>query len=288
MGDLIGPILENVIAGLLGSAIVFVGGFLVGRYRERQRARGRNLEDYDFYPFVVDRDNFPQFDSAAFRRGVDHLLRHADATAARQLIFIGEQNEVRNHLGWDALTAYERLYAKYGGERLVEDHNEFLENYRRIVGLIGRTFRDMGIEVLLHNLANPAKSICAIEGGVVTGRTLQMGTTSLVIDLKKRRLLNQDKLNYELVIGARRFKCTTIPIYRREFGLVAALCINIDVNYIRDHVRTSPERIDEFLARYSLTEMPLEENILSREEYSQAVNGKRHWLDPVHLASRPA
>ena len=165
-------------------------------------------------------DNFPQFDLADFRRGVSHFLQHSDATAARQLIFIGEQNEVRHRLDRDALAEYERLYAAYGGARIVEDHNEFLENYKRIVRLIGRTFHDMGIEVLLHNLANPAKSICAIEGGEVTGRALELGTTSLVIDLKKRKLLNQDKLNYELNIGARRFKCTTIPIYRREFGLV--------------------------------------------------------------------
>ena len=288
MGDLVGPIIENVIAGLLGSAVVFAGGFLLGRYRERERARGRNLEDYDFYPFEVDRDNFPQFDLRAFRRGVSHLLRHADATAASQLIFIGEQNEVRHQLDRDALADYQRLYDAYGGERIVEDNNEFLENYKRIVRLIGRTFRDMGIEVLLHNLANPAKSICAIEGGAVTGRALELGTTSLVIDLKKRKLLNQDKLNYELNIGARRFKCTTIPIYRREFGLVAALCVNIDINYLRDDVQSSPARIDEFLAKYARTEMQLEENILSREEFAQAMNGKRHWLDGPSPAGRMA
>ena len=294
MNDLLGPIIENVVAGLLGSAIVFAGGFLVGRYRERRRARGRNLEDYDFYPFAVDRDNFPQFDLGDFRRGVTHFLQNSDATAARQLIFIGEQNEVRHQLDRDALSNYERLYAAYGGERIVEENNEFLENYKRIVRLIGRTFRDMGIEVLLHNLSNPAKSICAIEGGDVTGRALELGTTSLVIDLKKRRLLNQDKLNYELNIGARRFKCTTIPIYRREFGLVAALCVNIDINYIRDDVQIIARgRIEEFLAKYARTEMQLEENILSREEYAQAINGKRHWRDeprahgPAGLTDRP-
>ena len=288
MDALFGTIVENLVAGLLASAILFAGGFLVGRYRERRRARGRNLEDYDFYPFVVDRDNFPQFDLAAFRRGVEHFLRHDDSTAAGQLIFIGEQNEVRHQLDRDALARYERLYAQFDGQRLVEDNNEFLENYKRIVRLVGRTFRDMGIEVLLHNLANPAKSICAIEGGVVTGRALEMGTTNLVIDLKRRRLLNQDKLNYELQIGARRFKCTTIPIYRREYGLIAAVCINIDVNYIRDDVMSTPERIDEFLSKYARTEMQLEENILSREEFALATNGKRHWLDGHRLAGRPA
>jgi predicted transcriptional regulator YheO len=287
MNEIVGPILENVVAGLLATGIIFIGGFLVGRYREQRRTGGRNLEDYDFYPFAVDRDNFPQFDLVAFRRGVSYFLRSSDPTAARQLIFIGEQNEVRHQLDRDALADYDRLYKEYGGARIAEDNDEFLENYKRIVRLIGRTFRDMGIEVLLHNLANPAKSICAIEGGMVTGRALELGTTSLVIDLKKRRLLNQDKLNYELNIGARRFKCTTIPIYRREFGLVAALCINIDINYIRDEVQPSPERTAEFLARYARTEMQLEENILSREEYAQAISGKRHWLDAARLAGRP-
>ena len=45
----------------------------------------------------------------------------------------------------------------------------------------------MGIEVLLHDLANPTRSIVAIEGGETTGRSLGMGTTTLLIDLKRRR-----------------------------------------------------------------------------------------------------
>ncbi len=288
MESLVGPIIENVIAGLLGSAIVFGGGFLVGRYRERRRARGRNLEDYDFYPFEVDRDHFAHFDLEDFRLGVQHFLRRSDPIAARQLIFIGEQNEVRQHLDREALADYERLYKRYGGDRLVADNDEFLENYKRMVRLLGRTFRDMGIEVLLHNLANPAKSICAIENGAVTGRCLEMGTTSLVIDLKKRKALNQDKLNYELNIGARRFKCTTIPVYRREFGLIAAVCINIDVNFIRDEVLSSAERVKEFFANYCRTDMHLDENILSRDEYALAMNGKRHWVDAGPLVASRA
>jgi len=81
-------------------------------------------------------------------------------------------------------------------------------------------------------------------GYVVQGRT-----TTLLIDLKRRRALNQDKLNYELIIGARRFKCTTVPIVRRDYGVVGAMCINIDINYVRDDVLASSERIQEFLAR---------------------------------------
>jgi predicted transcriptional regulator YheO len=148
------------------------------------------------------------------------------------------------------------------------------------VRLFGRTFPHMGVEVLLHDLTNPTRSITAIEGGETTGRSLGMGTTTLLIDLKRRRALNQDKLNYELNIGARRFKCTTVPIVRRDYGVVGAVCINIDINYVRDDVLASSERIQEFLARYCKTDMELEENILSRDEYQQALRGKRHYRDP--------
>ena len=51
----------------------------------------------------------------------------------------------------------------------------------------------------------------------MTGRALELGRPACDRS-QEAQLLNQDKLNYELNIGARRFKCTTIPIYRREFG----------------------------------------------------------------------
>lgn len=148
--------------------------------------------------------------------------------------------------------------------------------------LIGRTFPNMGIEVLLHDLSNPTRSITSIEGGEVTGRTLEMGTTSLLIDLKKRRAQNQDKLNYELNIGSRRFKCTTIPIMRKDYGMVGAVCINIDINYVRDDVLASAERVQEFLKLYCRTDMQLEENILSRDEYQRALAGRCHFRDSSH------
>jgi predicted transcriptional regulator YheO len=159
------------------------------------------------------------------------------------------------------------------------DSSEYLENYRRIVRLFGATFREMGIEILLHDLINPSHSITSIYGGEVTGRTEGMGTTKLVIDLKRRRHLNQDKLNYGLEIGARRFKCTTVPILRERHGIVGAICMNIDVNYVRDHVLASPAATQEFLRSYCATDMQLDENILSRTEYERALAGKRHWRD---------
>lgn len=106
-----------------------------------------------------------------------------------------------------------------------------------------------------------------------------MGTTSLVMDLKRRRALNQDKLNYGLEIGARRFKCTTVPIVREPYGIVGAVCMNIDTNFVQDCVQRSPAAAEEFFRNYSATDIQLDENILSRPEYEKALAGKRHWRE---------
>src|SRR6202165_1612837 len=231
----------NVIASIIASAFLLALGFLWGKYKERRRY-GRNLDEYDFYPFTVTRENFGEFSLKDFRLGMHYFLKNHDYTAARQLIFIGEQNNVRNQLEPAEQKVYSQLFEKYDGRKVVDDTNEYLENYVRLVRLIGKSFPNTGIEILLHNLADPSHSLICLENNA-TGRHLRDGTTNLLIDLKKRQLQNEDKLNYELNIGARKFKCTTIPIYRPEFGVVGAICINADINYLTEDVMKSKEHI---------------------------------------------
>ncbi|HEY6112183.1 MAG TPA: PAS domain-containing protein [Chthoniobacterales bacterium] len=268
----------NVIASIIASAVLLAAGFIWGKYKERQRKFGRNLEEYDFYPFTVTRENFGEFNLNNFRLGMHYFLKNEDHTAARQLIFIGEQNNVREKLEPAEQKAYAELFQKYQGKKIVDDTHEFLENYERIVRLIGKSFPNTGIEILLHNLADPAHSLITLENNV-TGRHLRNGTTNLLIDLKRRQLLNEDKLNYELNIGARKFKCTTIPIKRKEFGIVGAICINIDANYISEEVLKDRQRIETWFQNFLRSDIQLDENILSKDEYAKALKGKRHFKD---------
>src|SRR5919197_1571449 len=201
----------NVIASIIVSLLFLATGFLWGKYKEQRRKFGRNLEEYDFYPFTVSRENFGEFSLKDFRLGMHYFLKNEDHTAARQLIFIGEQNNVRSQLEPAEQKEYARLFDKYGGKKGVGDTHEILENYERIVRLIGKSFPNTGIEILLHNSADPAHSLITLKNNA-TGRHLRDGTTNLLIDLKRRQLLNEDKLNYDLNIGTRKFKCTTIPI----------------------------------------------------------------------------
>jgi len=270
----------NVIASIIVSLVFLAAGFVWGKYKERRRRFGRNLEEYDFYPFTVTRENFGEFSLKDFRLGMHYFLKNNDYTAARQLIFIGEQNNVRGQLEPAEQKVYSQLFEKYNGRKIADDTTEFLENYVRIVRLIGKSFPNAGIEILLHNLADPAHSLITLENNV-TGRHLRDGTTNLLIDLKKRQLQNEDKLNYELNIGARKFKCTTIPISRKDFGIVGAICINVDVNYLTDEVVNNKERIEAWFKNFCRMDMQLDENILSKDEYAKALKGKRHFKDDV-------
>ncbi|PYL88581.1 MAG: hypothetical protein DMF14_16205 [Verrucomicrobia bacterium] len=272
-----GDLTVNVIASIIASLVLLAAGFLWGKYKER-RKYGRNLEDYDFYPFTINRENFPEFNLKDFRLGMHYFLKNNDYTAARQLIFIGEQNNARVQLEPSEQKVYARLFEKYDGKKIADDTSEYLENYVRIVRLIGKSFPNSGIEILLHNLADPSHSLIALENNV-TGRQLRDGTTNLLIDLKKRQLLHEDKLNYKLNIGARRFKCTTIPILRKDFGIVGAICINIDANYLTEEVMQSKERIEAWFKNFCRTDMQLDENILSKDEYAKAMKGQRHFKD---------
>jgi len=267
----------NVLASVIASAILLSAGFLWGKYKERRRF-GRRLEEYDFYPYTVNRDNFPEFNPNHFRLGMHYFLRNNDPTAARQLIFIGEQNNIRTQLEPAEQKVYARLFDRYNGKKIADDTSEYLENFTRIVHLLGKSFPDTGVEILLHDLSNPSHSLVALENNI-TGRHLRDGTTNLVIDLKKRQLLHEDKLNYELNIGARRFKCTTIPIVRKEYGVVGAVCVNIDANYLTETVIKDQQKIAVWFDNFCRVDMKLDENILSRDEYAKALKGKRHFRD---------
>jgi len=270
--------LSEIVINALASAILLVFGYFGGQYRERKSLQGKNLEEYEFYPFALDEKKNLYFDLKKFCTGVRYFLRHRDYFAARQLILVGEQNDVENSMAGDDKAQYRKLYRKFDGDRILDDMAKYLGNYKRIVRLIGDSFPNTGMEIILHNLTNPARALCQIKNNV-TGRNIEAPATNLVLDLKTRRLQNQDKLNYELNIGARKFKCTTIPIYRENYGLVGAICINLDVNYLKEEVRNNAENLDAFISAMCQTDMALDENILSKDEYEKALAGKRHFRD---------
>src|SRR5205809_5318786 len=134
-----GEIGINVIASIIASLVFLAAGFVLGKYKERRRKFGRNLDEYDFYPFTVTREDFGEFSLKDFRLGMHYFLKNDDFTAARQLIFIGEQNNVRAQLEPAEQKVYAQLFDKYDGKKITDDTHEFLENYEQIVLLIRKS-----------------------------------------------------------------------------------------------------------------------------------------------------
>jgi class 3 adenylate cyclase len=270
-------VLTTILVFLL--PVLFVAGYFWGRRKKEEQVILKRIEEYSFYPFITNEQGRVEFSQPLFNEAVAYFIKNKNPFASRQLIIIGEQNIVRDILPTAELNNYLVLYKRYDGQKLLLEQDQFMENYKRIVTLIGKSFKNTGIEILLHNLVNPTKSVIAIENGEVTGRKIENGTTNLLLDLKTRKQQNQDKLNYELRIGSRLFKCTTIPIFRRDFGLVGAICINVDANFIRDEVTGGKEKLESFIENILKTDFPLNENILSKEEYESAMAGKKHFTD---------
>ena len=274
------PIAVFLVAVVIVAAVAYYAGLRRGSSTGNEDAASqRRLEEYDFYPFVINPDGHVEFSAEAFDRAAQHFLEDRNERAARELIVIGEQNLVRDTFTSDALARYKELYAAYDGDSVISDNEQFLENYRRLVNQIGRSFPHTGIEILLHNLVNPSRSLVAIENGEVTGRSVGSGATNLVLDLKTRRQRGEDKVNYELNIGARQFKCTTVPIFRPEYGLVGAICMNVDTHFLREDVKRDADKLEAFFDNLLRTDFQLDENILSKDEYQSALQGKRHFLD---------
>src|SRR5258706_15727791 len=93
-----------------------------------------------------------------------YLLRNRDSRAARQLIFIGEQNNVRELLDMPDRQAYDKLVSRYRGPDVTRHPQDYLENYRNIASLPGKNLSNMGIEIFLDDLAKPSRSIVSAAG----------------------------------------------------------------------------------------------------------------------------
>ena len=112
----------------------------------------------------------------------------------------------------------------------------------------------------------------------MTGRHLRDGTTNLLIDLKKRQLQNEDKLNYELNIGSRRLSAD------HSGHPQGVWCGRRNLH---QHRRELPdrggnerrERIETSFKNFLRADMQVDENILSKDGYAKALKGKRHFKD---------
>ena len=66
---------STMLSEFTASALLVVAGFAIGRYRERRHLKGRDLHEYDFFPYIATPEKFAEFSLKDFRLGVHFLLR---------------------------------------------------------------------------------------------------------------------------------------------------------------------------------------------------------------------
>ncbi len=225
------------------------GRLRLGQIKERRRF-GRNLEDDDFYPCAVNRDNLPEFSLKDLRLGMHYFLRNFDPMAARQLIFIGEQNNVRSNSNHSSRRFKIDFSPATTAIALPTTPRNTWKTSRASCGCSGNHSRTSASKFSSTISRILPRSLVALENNV-TGRNLKDGTTSLVTDLKKRQLLHEDKVNDAIELGVRRFKCATIPIIRPEDGVAGAICINVDANYLAQEGLSSAEKVTGFFKPFA-------------------------------------
>ncbi len=108
--------MDAVLIGLVLLAIVVVGvvAYMAGTRRAPSGEAAistpqQRLEEYEFYPFVINPDGHVEFSAEDFDAAVQHFLGNRNELAARELIVIGQQNLVRDTFSSDALARYKDL-----------------------------------------------------------------------------------------------------------------------------------------------------------------------------------
>ncbi len=231
--------------------------------RPNQEILGKRLFQYEgLYPIkLVSSKNIPRFDQYIFSKSVTFFLKkqNFDLLAILDLIYLRESN--KDH-GRDLVSEpdrenYNLLVKKYKLEDYRNNYMAYtpriLVETRKIVEGIGKSFgRDWPVELLLHDVRNPIRSIiAAVNSDVVSRRHVGDPSTRFVVQYLQnqgRGLLgtfeNGSKIGYEKQFTEdKKVKATTIPICDEAFGLVGLLCLNIDVHKLQSVPRSELAQI---------------------------------------------
>lgn len=234
--------LVAIISAILGGTLTAIVTHMlmrVDKSLEEVRLEGRGLIELPDYPIAVQPDGTLGIELGSFRRIGALLLQEYTPKAAIDLLYLAEHN--RDKLGVEELQLLERVRRRYRRrfKRLVEpralaEQREYLlKQFYNITDGLGETFSGAPIEFVLHDTRDLIHSICIIKNSI-TGRREGDQATSFgedVILAYAHMRWTGTKHSYRLRSpkDGREIKATTIPLEDRKLGLVAFLCINIDI-----------------------------------------------------------
>lgn len=234
--------LIQILAAVAGAIAGVLATTAVAAWRPPAESllEGPSLAELENYPIRVGQDGTVHLDMTEFVAACHYLTRHRSPRAAIDLLYLAARNMdlIRTSVpAHDALEELRRTYRRrhrrmVEPRQLLEQREYLLRQFGTITEALGETFRGLPIEFVLHDTRDPLDSIYVIRNAI-TGRREGGAVTSFGEDVVRaygRRwtgpqaayLLRQPATGQEV-------KATTIPLEDRTLGLVAFLCINIDI-----------------------------------------------------------
>lgn len=237
--------------------------------QEKGRWQGKRLFEYKgYYPIDIatDGSNLPNPNKKTFLKAVEFFLHSKfDRLAVSDLVYLREDNlrtfgdilETR-----EERELYEKLIEKYDllefRQKFENENDEIFKNYKKIVDDLGKTFENVYVEILVHNVRNPLKSIIAISGShQVSRRKLNDPSTRFVVQFVKNQgevlikaMKDAEKVSYlKQFDKTRKVKATTTPLWHEKYGLIGILCININIDAVNG---LDSKKQKEFFANYTM------------------------------------
>jgi serine/threonine protein kinase len=235
---------------------------------------GKPLASYPFYPIVVSKEGSPYLDKGLFMDAVNMLRENPDARAVADLIYLERKQNIMIQLGESDRRLFQALVSEVPIPD-IKDQEAYIDRlfsvYKQIVDGIGQTFAGTPIEIILHDVRNPLRSIQAIQNPI-SGRQLYQPTTNFGIELIKwyarypQQGSNFISYNLSLADGTP-IKSTTIPLYDPEYGFLGSVCMNIRISDVSE--TELDEKTKQFLAAFRRTSSNFEiEEIIDNAEKS--------------------
>jgi hypothetical protein len=213
---------------------------------------GQSLVSYDHYPIVIDSIKNLKLDKENF---IYNVLRFKDdilnPKAAADLIYLGQSNNIIEMFSDNEKKIYKNLIDKYkisDFDNFKEYHEQNFTAFSQIIDGIGKTFENSNLEFVLHDARDPMHSVVMIKNNM-TNRFVGSPATNLGVHFIKyfsqTSEFSPPYLSYKLPYKERIFKASTIPIYDKKYGLIAFICVNLDVTDLT--IKPSEQYKKEFI-----------------------------------------
>jgi hypothetical protein len=236
-------VITEIVSAVLGASAAALVTHFVGRSLSPKEVTltGQALVEMPDYPIKVGSNGLLRLDMPSFERVCQELLVHYNPRAAIDLLYLAEHNRNVVERSANAVLLLDKLRSRYRKKlrQLVEPQSlaaqrqHMLQQFQKITAGLGDTFAGVPIEFVLHDTRDPLHSVIVIKNSI-TDRKDGDQASSFGEDVIHAYATNKwagVRHSYRLrhPKNGREVKATTISLEDRTLGLVAFLCVNIDI-----------------------------------------------------------